>query len=61
MCESGIIKKMKKFKVTFTDEIEAKTEEDAYKILIKYLMDCTWYEDVTAFNFEEIKKKKQRT
>lgn len=52
---------MKKFKVTFTDEIEAKTEEDAYKILIKYLMDCTWYEDVTAFNFEEIKKKKQRT
>ena len=52
---------MKKFKVTFTDEIEAKTEEDAYKILVNYLQDCGKFEDVTAFNFKEIKKKKKRS
>lgn len=53
---SGTIKKMKKYKVTFVDEIEAENEEDAYHRLIVYLQDVVQYEDVTAFEFEEIKE-----
>lgn len=47
---------MKKYKVTFVDEIEAENEEDAYHRLIVYLQDVVQYEDVTAFEFEEIKE-----
>jgi uncharacterized protein YciU (UPF0263 family) len=44
-----------KFKVTFRDEIEAKTEEDAYDILLSYLAECVNAGDVMAFDFKEIK------
>jgi hypothetical protein len=47
---------MKKYKVTFVDEIDAENEEYAYARLIEYLSDVVRYEDVTAFDFEEIKK-----
>ena len=46
--------KMKKFRVTFQDVIEAETEEQAYDEMIKYCFDVHNNEDVTAFNFEEI-------
>ena len=45
-----------KFKVTFEDVIEAETEEDAYDEMIKYCYDVHNNEDVTAFNFEEVKE-----
>jgi hypothetical protein len=31
------------------------TEEYMYEVLLEYLHDCVKTEDVTAFNFEEIK------
>ena len=40
-----------KYKITFNDEIEADSDEQAYKNLIQYLRDCVKYEDVTAFGF----------
>lgn len=46
---------MKKFKVTFEDVFGMyETEEQAYDALLEYLNDCVKFEDVTAFNFEEI-------
>jgi hypothetical protein len=45
---------MKKYKVTFVDEIEARSEEEAYAMLVEYLKDCGRFEDVSAFDFEEI-------
>ena len=48
---------MKTFKVTFVDEIVAESEEQAYCILLKYLTGCVEYEDVTAFDFKEMKKR----
>lgn len=51
---------MKKYKVTFIDEIDAENEDDAYAIILNYLTKCVQYEDVTAFEFKEIKKKKKR-
>ena len=40
-----------KYKVSFQDEFEAETPEEAYKILLEYLKDCVEYEDVTGFCF----------
>lgn len=52
---------MKTFKVTFVDEIVAESEDAAYKILVEYLKDCGKFEDVSAFEFKEIKKKVKAT
>lgn len=46
---------MKKYLVTFKDTLEATSEEDAYDELIKYLRDVVRYEDVTPFDFKEVK------
>lgn len=46
---------MKKYLVTFKDTLEANSEEDAYDELIKYLQDVVRYEDVTPFDFKEVK------
>jgi len=48
---------MKTYKVTFYDEIEANTPEEAYAKLVKYLIECAAYNDVDAFSFEELQKK----
>jgi len=45
---------MKKYKVTFVDEIKAETLEDAYDQLILYLSECAYHGDITTFKFEEI-------
>jgi uncharacterized protein YciU (UPF0263 family) len=50
---------MKKFKVTFVEEIECEDEEQAYDILLEILNETVKAEDVTAFNFKEIKTKKR--
>jgi len=47
---------MKKFNVTFTDEIMAESEEDAYNELLTYLGEVVSSQDVTAFDFKEIKE-----
>ena len=48
--------KMKKYKVTFSDVLEAETEEDCYEQLFEYLRSVLHFEDVTAFEFEEAYK-----
>jgi hypothetical protein len=46
---------MKKvYKVTYTDLIEAESEEAAYATLLTYLGEVVEYADVTAFEFEEV-------
>ena len=45
---------MKKFKVTFRDEIEAQSEEDAYKNIRDYCAIVFNSGDVTAFELEEL-------
>ena len=52
---------MKTFRVSFVDDISAKTEEDAYRIFLAYLRDCAEYEDATAFQFEEVEHKEYQT
>jgi hypothetical protein len=47
---------MKKFKVTFRDEIEAESEEEVYKNIRDYCAMVYNSGDVTAFKFEEIKE-----
>lgn len=42
-----------KFKVTFTDTIEADSEEQAWEILLHYLAECVKFEDVVAFDFQK--------
>lgn len=43
-----------KFKVTFAEEIEADSEEQAYEKLLDYLDEIVRMEDVTTFNFENV-------
>lgn len=50
-----------KFKVTFVDEIEAESEDAAFDSMVQYLADCAKYEDVTGFDFKEIKEKAKRS
>ena len=47
---------MKRFKVTFRDEIEAVSEEEAYKNIRDFCAMVYNSSDVTAFKFEEIKE-----
>ena len=47
--------KMKKFKVTYEDEIEAETKEEAYKRLLVVLASDVKYQDVEAVKCKEIK------
>jgi hypothetical protein len=48
---------MAKFQISFIDELEAESEEQAIEWLFQYLNDCVRHEDVSAFNFNEIKEK----
>jgi ATP-dependent Zn protease len=48
--------KMKKYKVTFVDCIEASTEEEAYEEMLNYLKEVCKYRDLTAFDFKEESK-----
>jgi hypothetical protein len=48
-----------KIKVTFEDIIEVKDEEQAYDLMIEYCHEIAKNEDVTAFNFEEVKETKR--
>ena len=48
--------RLKKFKITFVDiEDRAETEEEAYDLFLSYLADVVKNQDLTAFNFEEVK------
>jgi hypothetical protein len=49
--------KMPKFEVCFRDEIEVENEEEAVDALIQYLSDCVRFQDVSVFNFYELKEK----
>ena len=45
---------MKTFKITYEDDIEAESLEHAYEILLTLLDSDVKYDDVSAFEFEEI-------
>jgi len=47
--------KNKIFKITYKDEWECQNEEHAYETLLDYLKRCVENQDVTAFEFKEIK------
>ena len=53
-------RKMKLFRVTYEDEIEARTIEDAYSRLLEVLASDVKYRDVEAFNFKEISPKERK-
>ena len=46
------------YEVTFRDEIEADSEEEAYDDFLKYLAECVHHQDVTAFQFFNLRKEK---
>jgi hypothetical protein len=46
---------MKNYKVTYYDEIEADTVEEAYEILLSHLASDVEHKDVSCFEFEEEK------
>jgi hypothetical protein len=48
---------MPKFEISFMDELEAGSEEEAIEWLFQYLNDCVRNDDVSAFNIFEIKEK----
>ena len=43
-----------KYRVTFEDEIEAESEEEAYERLLDYLGDVVHFEDVSAWEFTPV-------
>ena len=46
-----------KIKITFQDVFDnIESEEQAYDILLEYLNDCVKHEDVSGFQFEEVKE-----
>ena len=47
---------MPKYEITFRDEIEAETEEQAIEWLFEYLSDCIKFEDVSAFGIYKLKE-----
>lgn len=46
---------MPKFEITYKDVIEAENEEQAIEWLFIYLADCLRDDDVSVFNFFELK------
>lgn len=47
-----------RFSVLFADVFEnCESEEQAYDALLEYLAECVRYEDVTGFDFIELKEK----
>ena len=44
------------FEITFRDEIEAETEEQAIEWLFEYLNNCVRNEDVSAFGIYKLKE-----
>jgi hypothetical protein len=48
---------MPKFEITYKEVIEAENEEQAIEWLFIYLADCLRDEDVSVFNFYELKEK----
>jgi hypothetical protein len=47
------------YEITFRDEIEVDSEEEAYDYFLKYLAECVHNQDVTAFQFDDISKYKE--
>lgn len=48
---------MPKFEITYKEVIEAENEEQAIEWLFIYLADCLRDDDVSVFNFFELKEK----
>jgi hypothetical protein len=47
---------MPKFEITYKEVIEAESEEQAIEWLFVYLADCLRDDDVSVFNFFELKE-----
>jgi hypothetical protein len=46
------------YEVTFRDEIEVDSEEEAYDHFLKFLAECVHNNDVSTFQFFELRKEK---
>ena len=53
--EASRNKTMKTYKITFYEEVTAETEEQCYEELLRYLRDCVENEDVSGFEFVNLK------
>jgi glycerol-3-phosphate cytidylyltransferase-like family protein len=51
---------MKKYKITFVDEVTATSEESAFEVLREYLRAVAMCGDVSGFEFSEIKTRKKK-
>ena len=47
------------YEVTFRDEIEVDNEEEAYDHFLKFLAECVHNNDVSTFQFFELRKEKE--
>jgi hypothetical protein len=45
-----------KVEVTFKDVFDAKNEDELYEAVLEYLLYVVKYQDLTAFNFGEVKE-----
>ena len=45
-----------KVEVTFKDVFDAKDEDELYEAVLEYLLYVVKYQDLTAFNFGEVKE-----
>ena len=44
---------MRKYVITYTDEIEATCKEDAYRVLVSMLSSDVQFQDISAFDIKE--------
>ena len=49
----------KLYKITFIDEFECLNKNHSYKTFLNYLKECVKNEDVSSFEFKEIKKESE--
>ena len=47
---------MPMYEITYRDEIEAESEEDAIEWLFEHLIDCVRNDDVSCFMFHKLKE-----
>lgn len=51
---------MSQYKVSFKDTFYASSQEEAYEIFKVYIKQCASYNDVSAFEFKPLTKKKKK-
>lgn len=44
------------YRITFTDDFEAEDREAVYLQFLEYLAECVKYQDLLAFNIDEVEE-----